>query len=104
MELAMDLGAGGLLLLLVVALLIGSTAQEIGTAASEYEWVVTTIAALLGGLVASECIVAFRDVEPVWDGLALIPALVGALGMGVIAEVVTRRTTGGTWSGRPLGA
>jgi hypothetical protein len=54
--------------------------------------------------VASEFIVAWRTFEPVWDGLALVPALLGGLVVGIIVEVATRRLTGGTYSGRPMAA
>ena len=104
MELTMDLGLGAFLLLIAGSLVIGVGAQVIGTAGSVYEWVVTTIAALLGGLVASELIVAFRDLGPVWDGLALVPALAGALVFGAVAAGVTRYATGGTYLHRPIGA
>jgi hypothetical protein len=40
----------------------------------------------------------------VWDGLALVPALIGGLVVGGVVEVATRYMTGGTYSGRPISA
>jgi hypothetical protein len=57
-----------------------------------------------GALVASEFIVAWRTVEPVFDGLALVPALLGGLLLGIVVAVAMRRLTGGTYSGRAVAA
>ncbi len=40
------------------------------------------LAAFAGGFVASEWITAWRTIEPVWDGMALIPAIGAALVVG----------------------
>jgi hypothetical protein len=41
----------------------------------------------------------------VWDGLALVPALIGGLIVGVIVELATRYATGGTYAAhRPMSA
>jgi hypothetical protein len=104
MELAISLGLGGWVLLIAGALAFGAAAQYIGHAETGVEWLVDAIAAGVGGLVASEFIVAWRTFEPVWDGLALVPAFVGGLVVGIIVEVATRRLTGGTYSGRPMAA
>jgi uncharacterized membrane protein YeaQ/YmgE (transglycosylase-associated protein family) len=104
MELSIALGLGGWALLFVGALVIGVVAQWMGRAEMGYEWLVTLVAAFLGGLVASEFIVQLRTFEPVWDGLALVPAIVGGLLVGGVAEVVTRISTGGTFMDRPMSA
>ena len=33
-----------------------------------------------------------------FDGLALVPALIGGLALGLVVEVVTRFVTGGTYT------
>ncbi|HET8786269.1 MAG TPA: hypothetical protein VFM38_11585 [Candidatus Limnocylindrales bacterium] len=104
MGIAIDLGLGGWLLLIAGAIVFGVAAQFIGQPKTRLEWLVDAIAAGIGGLVASEFIVAWRTFEPVWDGLALVPALVGGLVVGIVVDVVTRRLTGGTFSGRPMAA
>ena len=104
MEFNIALGLGAWLLLAVGAILFGVVAQSIGEARSGYEWVLGSVAAGFGAIAASEFIVAWRTFEPVWDGLALIPAVVGALVVGVVVDVATRYLTGGTYTSRPMSA
>jgi len=104
MEFAIALGFGGWIVLIVGALVFGGVAQFVGETRTGYEWLVDAIAAGIGALVASEFIVAWQTFQPVWDGLALVPALVGGLVAGVVVEVATRYLTGGTYSGRPVSA
>jgi hypothetical protein len=103
-ELAITIGLGGFILLVAAALVFGVAAQLIGEARAGYEWFVDAIAFGVGAIVASEFIVALQTFEPVWDGLALVPALVGGLVLGVIVEVVTRNVTHGTYAHRPVSA
>jgi uncharacterized membrane protein YeaQ/YmgE (transglycosylase-associated protein family) len=104
MEIAFALGIGGWALLIVGALVFGVVAQFVGEAETGYEWLVDAIAFAVGAVVASEFVTAWRTVDPVWDGLALIPALLGGLVVGLIVEVVTRYITGGRYAGRPMSA
>lgn len=104
MEFAIALGFGGWILLIVGALVFGGVAQFIGETRTGMEWFVDAIAAGIGALVASEFIVAWQTFQPVWDGLALAPALIGGLVVGVVVELATRYMTGGTYLGRPVSA
>ena len=104
MELAIELGLGGGIVLIVGALIFGVVAQFVGETRTGYEWVVDAIAAGFGALVASEFIVGWQAFEPVWDGLALVPALIGGLVAGLVVEVATRYMTGGSYHGRPMSA
>jgi uncharacterized membrane protein YeaQ/YmgE (transglycosylase-associated protein family) len=104
MEFAIGLGLGGWVILIVGALVFGVIAQFVGETRTGYEWLVDAIAAGIGALFASEFIVAWRTFEPTWDGLALLPALLGGIVVGLVVEVATRYLTGGTYSGRPLSA
>jgi uncharacterized membrane protein YeaQ/YmgE (transglycosylase-associated protein family) len=104
MEFAIGLGLGGWVLLIVGALVFGAIAQFVGETRTGFEWTVDAIAAGIGALAASEFIVAWRTVDPVWDGLALIPALAGGLVVGLVIELATRFTTGGTYRHRPISA
>ena len=104
MEFAISLGVGGWILLLGGALVLGIGAQVIGHPPTAYQWVFDAVGAGIGAIVASELIVALRDVGPVWDGLALVPALIGALVVIAIVEAASRYLTGGTYSGRPMSA
>jgi uncharacterized membrane protein YeaQ/YmgE (transglycosylase-associated protein family) len=104
MEFAISLGLGGWILLIVGALLFGVVAQFVGDTRTGVEWLVDGVAAAIGALAASEFIVSWRAFEPTWDGLALVPALIGGVVIGLVVEVTTRYMTGGTYSGRPMSA
>lgn len=102
MELAITLGIGGWLALLAGALLFGVVAQFIGQARTGYEWLADAIAVAIGAVVASEFIISLRTFGPVWDGLAIVPALIGGLALGVVVELATRYLTGGRYTTRPM--
>ena len=98
MELALSIGLGGWVILVSAAVLFGGTAQYIGDARAGYEWLVDAIAFGIGAIVASEFVIGWQTFEPVVDGLALVPALLGGLAVGVITEVVIRFATGGSYA------
>ena len=102
MELAISLGFGGWLVIVAGALLFGVIAQFIGEARTGYEWLIDAIAAFAGAVIASEFVIALRAYEPVFDGLALVPALLGGLALGVVVELATRYMTGGNYTTRPV--
>lgn len=102
MELAISLGIGGWFVLIAGALLFGVLAQFVGETKTGYEWVVDGIAAALGAVIASELIISLRTFEPVWDGLAIVPAVIGGLALGIVVEIATRWLTGGRYTTRPM--
>ena len=102
MELAISLGFGGWFVLIAGALLFGVLAQFVGETRTGLEWVVDGIAAGLGAVIASELIISLRTFEPVWDGLAIVPALIGGLALGIVVELATRWLTGGRYTTRPM--
>jgi uncharacterized membrane protein YeaQ/YmgE (transglycosylase-associated protein family) len=106
MDFSIVLGLGGWALVVVAAIIFGVVAQYLGDPQTGYEWLADAIAFGIGSIVASELIIATRTFGPVWDGLALVPALVGGLIVGVIVEVATRMVTGGTYTThhRPVSA
>jgi uncharacterized membrane protein YeaQ/YmgE (transglycosylase-associated protein family) len=104
MEFGIHMDVLGWVVLVAGALVFGVAAQLIGETRTGWEWLVDGIAAGIGALFASEFLVAARTMEPVFYGLALVPALVGGLVLGVIVEVVTRYGTGGSYAGRPTTA
>jgi uncharacterized membrane protein YeaQ/YmgE (transglycosylase-associated protein family) len=103
MEFMFDLGLAGLALLIVGALAFAIVAPLTGRSV-EFEGVVDAVAAFGGAFVASEFVIAWRTFEPVWDGVALIPALIGGLVVGIVADLLMRLAFGGTPSGRPMSA
>jgi hypothetical protein len=96
MEFAVEMGWGGAALLIVGSIVIGIALQLIGDIRFGYEWVVTSVGAFLGAVVATEFITGFRTFPPTWDGVALLPALFGALVAGVVVDAVVRYGTGGS--------
>ena len=104
MEFAFAIGFGGWALLIAGALVFGLVAQFVGETETGYEWLVDAIAVAIGAIVASEFIVGWRAIEPVFDGLAIVPALVGGLVVGLIVEVSTRFMTGGRYIHHPMAA
>lgn len=104
MDFAISLELGGAVVLIVGALVFGAIAQFIGETRTGFEWLVDAIAFGVGALVASEFITSWRTFEPVWSGLAIVPALIGGLVVGIVIELATRYTTGGTYTHRPTPA
>ena len=102
MELAISLGIGGWLVVFAGALLFGVIAQFLGETRTGYEWLVDGLAVGVGAVIASEFVISFRTYAPVFDGLALVPALIGGLALGVVVELATRYLTGGTYTTRPV--
>jgi len=102
MELALTLGLWGWIAVIVGALIFGVLAQSIGETRTGYEWLVDSIAAGTGAIVASEFIVAWQSWGPVFDGLAIVPALIGGLVVGGAVEIVTRFATGGRYAAAPV--
>ncbi|CAN5768420.1 hypothetical protein BH23CHL7_BH23CHL7_05330 [soil metagenome] len=89
-EFTISLELLGWLVLIVGAIVIGIAVQLIGEGAFTFEFVATAIGAGIGALVLSEFIVEMRAFAPVWEGLAIIPALAGGMIVGAIVAVVTR--------------
>lgn len=104
MDFTITLGTGGWIVLILGSVIFGVIAQFVGETRTGYEWVVDAIAFAIGALVASEFIVAFQTVGPVWEELALVPALVGGLVVGIVADAATRYATGGTYLHGPMSA
>lgn len=102
MDFSIVLGLGGWALVVVAAIVFGVVAQLLGDPETGYEWLADAIAFGIGSIVASELIVATRTFEPVWDGLAIVPALIGGLALGIVVELVTRYLTGGRYATRPM--
>jgi hypothetical protein len=96
MEFVVDMTAWGALALVVGAIVIGIVAQLIGDARFRYEWVATAIGAFVAALVASEFVTAWATVEPVWEGVALWPAIIAGIIGGAVVAIVVRYATGGS--------
>lgn len=100
MEITYSLGIWGGLVLVVGALVIGVALQFIGEVRTGYEWAIASVGAFIGAFVASEWIVAWQAFGPVYDGLALVPALAGGLVVGAIVDAIVRYMTQGSYTHR----
>jgi hypothetical protein len=89
MDLTFDITWLGGLLLLAGALVFAGAVALIGESPGPIAWVVTTIAAFAGAFGASEYF-GQETFAPVWEGVALWPALVGGIIVGGAAEAVVR--------------
>lgn len=98
MEITYEVGLLGIGALVVGALVIGVVAQAIGEVETGYDWLLTGVAAFVGGFVASEWIVAWQAFGPVWDGLAIGPAIIGGLVLGVIVDAIVRYLNRGSYT------
>ena len=95
----------GWIVLIVGAVIVGAVAQWAMKADVPNRWVVTAIGAFVGALVPSEWL--FADSAPEAEGIALWPALIGGLVVGVVVDVIAqrygKRELGGHGHGAPVG-
>jgi uncharacterized membrane protein YeaQ/YmgE (transglycosylase-associated protein family) len=92
------------MLLVVGALIIGVIPQFIGDVTVGWEWAATAVAALVGGWLGSEALGTLSTWGPVYEGLYILPAIIGALIFGVAMDAVLRYVTRGSYvhSARPI--
>lgn len=89
------------LLLIVGAVVIGVGAQLVGEVRIGWEFAVTGVAALVGGYLGSEAFGTLSAWGPAYDGLFIVPALIGALVLGIVVDAVTRYMTEGSYVHAP---
>ena len=85
------------LLLVLGALLIGVVSQYIGDVTVGYEWAGTGVAALIGGYLGSEAFGTAGTWGPVFEGLYVVPAIIGALIGGFVIDAILRYSTQGSY-------
>ena len=76
-------------LLIAGALIIGVITQFIGDV-RVYHWAVVTVAALVGGWLGSEAFGTLSTWGPVFEGLYIVPAFLGGLVLGLVADGLLR--------------
>jgi len=82
--------------LVVVGLVAGFAVQFLAKSAIRFEWLIVAVAIMFGGYFASESfpgstvLADIKDWGPVFDGMAIIPAAIGALILGVVADLGMR--------------
>lgn len=101
-----DVGMSTLAAVLLVAgaLVIGVAAHLIGAVRVGYEWATTGAAALVGGYLGSEAFGTLSAWGPAVEGLYVVPALIGAIILGGVADAIVRLVTHGsyTYAARPI--
>ena len=88
------MGTQAIVVLATASLLIGFSAQWLGELHWRLQWLCTGAAAFAGGFLASQYFDAVLVSGPAVDGLHLIPALVGALVVGGLVDLLIRSTLG----------
>jgi uncharacterized membrane protein YeaQ/YmgE (transglycosylase-associated protein family) len=82
----------GWIILVVGALAVGAVAQWLFKADMPYRWVITAIATFVGAIAASEWL--FADWTPEIEGIAVWPAIVGGLVVGVVVDFIAQYYAG----------
>ena len=95
-----DVGMSTLAAILLVggAVVIGLSSYLIGDVAVRYEGVITGLAALVGGYVGSEALGKISTWGPSFEGLYVLPAVIGAVMLGAVADAMFRYATDGTYA------
>jgi uncharacterized membrane protein YeaQ/YmgE (transglycosylase-associated protein family) len=91
-------------LLVAGALVIGVIAHLIGQVTVGFEWATTAVGALVGGYLGSEALGTLSTWGWEFDGLYVLPALIGAVVLGFIVDAAVRYMTEGRYTGalRPV--
>ncbi len=82
--------------LIAGGVIIGIVLQYIGDVTNGYEWVITALAAMVGGWLGSEAFGVASEWGPQWEGMYVLPAIIGAVVLGFVADLLVRYTTGGS--------
>ena len=85
------MGTGAIIILLAAAFVIGFIIQRFGTDRGDLRWLATGVVAALGGYIASEFLAPASAWGWEWDGLAVFPAMIAVIIVGVLAEAALRK-------------
>ena len=94
-----NVGMGNLAAILLVggAIIIGVIAQLVGETRTGWEWLVAGTGALVGGYLGSEAFGTASTWGPMVESLYVLPALIGAVVVGGVADIFVRTVTGGSY-------
>jgi hypothetical protein len=84
-------GISAIIILLLGALAIAFRIQTFGTREPNFRWLGTGLLAALGGYVASEFLGPVSAWGWQWDGMAVVPALIAVVLVGILAEAAVRK-------------
>jgi hypothetical protein len=88
-------------LLIVGAAVIGAVSQFVGEPRIGYEWVFTAVAVLIGGWLGSEAFGAASTWGLEFEGLFVLPAIIGGVILGTAIDVIVRYVSGGSFTHEP---
>jgi uncharacterized membrane protein YeaQ/YmgE (transglycosylase-associated protein family) len=100
MDLSFDITALGIVVMVIGAVVYGLALALVGEVRIGYEWLLTALAAFLGAFVASEYL-TLQSFAPVWEGIALVPAVIGGAVTGLVVDLITRFASGGSLTHGP---
>ena len=91
----LDMGIGAFAIVVVAALILGVLVQMYLNPKTGYEWLIVGVGASVGAWFASEItwtqwFTGLTDLGPQFDGLLVIPAVIGGLLIGTIVGAVAR--------------
>ncbi len=84
------MGGLALTLIIVAGIVLGVVVQLTGVARSGYDGLITGIAVVGGAIVAGQWLGSLSTWGPQFDGLYLLPALIGGVVLGAIANLAVR--------------
>jgi uncharacterized membrane protein YeaQ/YmgE (transglycosylase-associated protein family) len=85
------------ILLVAGAILIGVAAHFIGEVMTGWEGPTAAVAALIGGYVGSEALGTLSTWGYAFEGLYVVPAIIGGILLGVVVDAVVRYSTHGSY-------
>ena len=85
------MGISAIVILLLAALAIAFRIQTFGTHEPSWRWLGTGLLAAIGGYIASEFLGPMSAWGWQWDGMAVLPALIAVVLVGVLAEAAMRK-------------
>ncbi len=86
------MGIGAFILLIVAALVLGFVVQMVGTPRFSYDWVLAAVGGAVGAFVAGQYLGVLTNWGPLYDGIFLLPAALGAIILAAAVEAVVRLT------------
>jgi uncharacterized membrane protein YeaQ/YmgE (transglycosylase-associated protein family) len=85
------------ILLVAGAIIFGVLAHFIGEVTTGWEGPVAAVAALIGGYIGSEALGTFSTWGYAFEGLYVLPALIGGVVLGFVVDAIVRYSTEGTY-------
>jgi len=83
-------GSLALMLVILAGIVLGAAVQLSGVIRSGYDGLITGVAVVGGAIVAGQWLGSLSTWGPRFDGLYLVPALLGGIVLAVIADALVR--------------